>query len=228
MRAVAEHLVIDHGRPFRRRASSSQAGQNIYVPYTLGGETVEVAQVAGHRIPTAGAWIAIEQAVVSGADRRWVLPALWRLRGLRDPALGSGTLPRLEARSRQSKCWRGAKLDCDRPSADRRPWPRPAADHAACKDEHARRAQGRFRGGRLARHRSRRPAPSILAPSLGGALDAARALAEPLISIGKPLDIQITATDGGLDVDVRGSGPVPTKTIAALSRVAEAQVAWPA
>jgi 23S rRNA (uracil1939-C5)-methyltransferase len=43
-----------------------------------------------------------------------------------------------------------------------------------------------------------------------------------LISTGKPLDIQITATETGLDVDVRGSGPVPSKTIAALSRVAEA------
>jgi hypothetical protein len=39
--------------------------------------------------------------------------------------------------------------------------------------------------------------------------------------MGKPLDIQITATETGLDVDVRGSGPVPSKTIAALSRVAE-------
>jgi 23S rRNA (uracil1939-C5)-methyltransferase len=61
----------------------------------------------------------------------------------------------------------------------------------------------------------------ILSPGLDGALDAAWALAEPLISTAKPLDIQITATDTGLDVDVRGSGPVPTITIAALSRVAE-------
>ena len=34
----------------------------------------------------------------------------------------------------------------------------------------------------------------ILDPGLAGALDAAWALAEPLIRIGKPLDIQITAT----------------------------------
>ena len=27
--------------------------------------------------------------------------------------------------------------------------------------------------------------------------------------MGKPLDIQLTATDNGLDVDVRGSGPLP-------------------
>ena len=61
----------------------------------------------------------------------------------------------------------------------------------------------------------------ILDPGLSGALDAAWALAEPLILIGKPLDIQITATDSGLDVDVRGSGPLPTALIATLSRLAE-------
>ena len=60
----------------------------------------------------------------------------------------------------------------------------------------------------------------ILDPGLNGALDAAWALAEPLIGIGKPLDIQITATDGGLDVDIRGSGPLPAAVIATLSQVA--------
>ena len=61
----------------------------------------------------------------------------------------------------------------------------------------------------------------ILDPGLSGALDAAWALAEPLMPTGKPLDIQITATDNGLDVDVRGSGPLPAAMIATLSRVAE-------
>jgi 23S rRNA (uracil1939-C5)-methyltransferase len=61
----------------------------------------------------------------------------------------------------------------------------------------------------------------ILDPGLSGALDAAWALAEPLIVTGKPLDIQITTTDSGLDVDVRGSGPLPTAMIAKLSGLAE-------
>lgn len=61
----------------------------------------------------------------------------------------------------------------------------------------------------------------ILDPGLDGALDAAWALAEPLISMGKPLDIQLTATDVGLDVDVRGSGPLPSALIAKLSGLAE-------
>jgi 23S rRNA (uracil1939-C5)-methyltransferase len=61
----------------------------------------------------------------------------------------------------------------------------------------------------------------ILDPGLSGALDAAWALAEPLISTAKPLDIQITATDSGLDVDVRGSGPLASAMITALSRICE-------
>jgi 23S rRNA (uracil1939-C5)-methyltransferase len=63
----------------------------------------------------------------------------------------------------------------------------------------------------------------ILDPTLHGALDAARALAEVLKPTSKPLDIQITATDGGLDVDIRGSGPLATAMIATLSRLAEQQ-----
>jgi 23S rRNA (uracil1939-C5)-methyltransferase len=61
----------------------------------------------------------------------------------------------------------------------------------------------------------------ILDPAMKGALEAAWALAEPLIRIGKPLDIQITATRNGLDIDVRGSGPLASATITTLSRLAE-------
>lgn len=61
----------------------------------------------------------------------------------------------------------------------------------------------------------------ILAPALDDALDAARALAAMLTPLAKPLDIQITAADNGLDIDVRGTGPLRPQTIAALSRLAE-------
>lgn len=61
----------------------------------------------------------------------------------------------------------------------------------------------------------------ILDPALGGALDAARALAALLKPVAKPLDIQITAADNGLDVDVRGSGPLPPRIVATLSQLAE-------
>lgn len=63
----------------------------------------------------------------------------------------------------------------------------------------------------------------ILAPGLGGALRAAWALAEMLKPAGKPLDIQATATDSGLDIDVRGSGALNAERLSELARIAEAQ-----
>ncbi len=62
----------------------------------------------------------------------------------------------------------------------------------------------------------------ILAKSLDGALKAAWAIAEALGATNRPLDIQVTATDAGLDLDVRGSGPLAAPAIAALARLAAA------
>ena len=62
----------------------------------------------------------------------------------------------------------------------------------------------------------------ILAPGLNGAVRAAWAIAETLKPIGKRLDIQTTATDSGLDVDVRGSGTLNAERLVALARVADA------
>jgi 23S rRNA (uracil1939-C5)-methyltransferase len=61
----------------------------------------------------------------------------------------------------------------------------------------------------------------ILAPALDGAIEASWAIAEALAGQGKPLDIQVTATDAGLDIDVRGSGPLTTMRTADLAAVAE-------
>ena len=61
----------------------------------------------------------------------------------------------------------------------------------------------------------------ILVPGLSGAIDAAWAIAETLKDVRKPLDIQITATDAGMDVDVRGSGAINTKRTSMLAAVAE-------
>jgi 23S rRNA (uracil1939-C5)-methyltransferase len=63
----------------------------------------------------------------------------------------------------------------------------------------------------------------ILAKSLDGAINAAWAIAELLGPTRKPLDIHITATDEGLDVDVRGSGPLTAATMASLARAAQRQ-----
>jgi len=61
----------------------------------------------------------------------------------------------------------------------------------------------------------------ILAPALAGALPAAWAIAQALEPLQKPLDLQFTATDSGLDVDVRGSGTLAASAMAALARIAE-------
>src|SRR5215210_1145920 len=61
----------------------------------------------------------------------------------------------------------------------------------------------------------------VLAPTLDGAIEAAWEIAQTLAPLRKPLDIQFTASDTGLDVDVRGSGPVPPSRAAVLARVAE-------
>jgi 23S rRNA (uracil1939-C5)-methyltransferase len=61
----------------------------------------------------------------------------------------------------------------------------------------------------------------ILAPGLAGAIAAARAIAEALDPIKKPLDIQATATGSGLDIDVRGSGPLSPDRVTALARIAD-------
>jgi 23S rRNA (uracil1939-C5)-methyltransferase len=61
----------------------------------------------------------------------------------------------------------------------------------------------------------------VLAPSLDGAIPAAWAIAETLEPLRKALDIQVTASQTGLDVDVRGSGLLTQPRMSALARIAE-------
>jgi 23S rRNA (uracil1939-C5)-methyltransferase len=62
----------------------------------------------------------------------------------------------------------------------------------------------------------------ILAPALDGSIAAAWAIAEALKPARKPLDIAVTATEGGLDIDVRGSGELNAARAGSLARIAEA------
>jgi 23S rRNA (uracil1939-C5)-methyltransferase len=61
----------------------------------------------------------------------------------------------------------------------------------------------------------------ILSPSMTGAIEATWAIAETIRGSGKPLDVQVTATDNGLDIDVRGSGPLSAEAATRLAAVAE-------
>ena len=63
----------------------------------------------------------------------------------------------------------------------------------------------------------------ILAPQMRGALAAAHAIATSLGAAQRPLDIGVTATFSGLDIDIQGRGPLKPAEAQSLIRVAEAQ-----
>ena len=211
---MVERLLIDHVG-HRGDGVVFDAGGDVYVPYALGGETVEVARVSGH--PDRRRLLTVETAspervaafcphftVCGGCAIQHWLPDRYRA----------------WKRNLVIETLRQAKLDCE---------------VAELIDAHGAGRRRLTLHARLGTHdvlkvgfaaaNSHDIVPvdrcPILDPGLNGALDAAWALAEPLIRIGKPLDMQITATPNGLDVDVRGSGPLPSKMIASLSRLAE-------
>lgn len=214
MPAVAEHLTIDHVGHFGDGVVHAD-GQNVYVPYTLGGETVEVEAVLGH--PDRRRLLKVERA---SPER--VAPFCPHFGVCGGCAIQHWDSERYRAWKRDLvvEVLAQAKLACDvHPLIDAHGVGRRRITLHARMGTHAVLKVGFAAAGT---HDiipvDRCP---ILEPGLSGALDAAWALAEPLISTGKPLDIQITATDTGLDVDVRGSGPLPTKMIGTLSGIAE-------
>jgi 23S rRNA (uracil1939-C5)-methyltransferase len=214
-RGVVERLLIDHvGHRGDGVALTGQAA--IYVPCTLGGETVEVTDVPGHH-----------------PDRRRLLnvekPSPERIQAFCRHFGVCGGCAIQHWQAEHYRAWKHAlvvealkqaKLDCE---------------VAPLIDAHGKGRRRITLHARMGTHDvlkvgfaaasthdiipiDRCP---ILDPALEGALEAAWALAEPSIAAGKPLDIQLTATDNGLDVDIRGSGPLKPAVIAALSRVAE-------
>jgi 23S rRNA (uracil1939-C5)-methyltransferase len=62
----------------------------------------------------------------------------------------------------------------------------------------------------------------LFSSGMASAIPAARALARDLRGLMKPLDIGITATLDGLDVDLRGSGPLQRAEAEKLARTADA------
>lgn len=90
---------------------------------------------------------------------------------------------------------------------------------------HARMEQGQARVGFMAA-RSHKiveiDACPLFAPALAGALPAARAIAQILSARGKPLDIAVTATHEGMDIDLRGAGPLEDHEAGALIKAAQA------
>jgi len=212
---VVERLVIDHVG-HRGDGVALADGQSVYVPYTLGGETVEVAPVPGHH-PDRRHLLQVERA---SPER--VTPFCPHFGTCGGCAIQHWETERYRAWKRDIviETLAQAKLACDvYPLIDAHGLGRRRITL------HARMGTHDILKVGFAAANSHDIIPvdrcPILDPGLSGALDAGWAVAEPLISIGKPLDIQITATDSGLDIDVRGSGPLPAPMIATLSRVAE-------
>jgi 23S rRNA (uracil1939-C5)-methyltransferase len=212
-RAVVENLVIDHVG-HRGDGVAFANGETVYVPYTLPRESVEVAPVHGH--PDRRRLLAVERA--SEARITPFCPHFG--------VCGGCAIQHWDAES--YRAWKRdivvetlaqAKLDCDvSPLIDAHGLGRRRMTL------HARIGTGVLKVG-FAAANSHDIVPidrcPILDPGLNGAIETGWALAESLTGIGKPLDIQITATEGGLDVDVRGSGPLQPAKIATLSRIAE-------
>ncbi|UFZ07217.1 methyltransferase [Bradyrhizobium ontarionense] len=211
---MVERLVIDHVG-HRGDGVSLSSGEALYVPYTLAGETVEAAVIPGH--PDRRKLLAVETpsperiapfcphfGICGGcAIQHWV-PAhyqAWK-------------------RNIVVETLKAARVDCEvAPLVDAHGRGRRRATfHARMGTHDVLRVGFSATGSHDIIPIDRCP---ILDPALDGALEAAWALAEALKPTGKPLDIQATATSNGLDIDIRGSGPLPPPRVAALSAVAE-------
>jgi len=209
---VAEQLVIDHVG-HRGDGVARADGRSVYVPYTLGGEIVEVEPAHGHaeRRHLLGIAQASTERIApfcryfgscgGCAIQHWQIDAYraWKRRIVTDTLKQSGIecevgdLADAHGGGRRRitiHARRGDKLRVGFAAA---------GSHAIVAIDHC----------------------PILDPALHGAFNAAHALADVLKPSNKPLDIQITATDSGLDIDLRGSGPLPIAMISALSRVAQ-------
>ena len=212
---MVERLVIDHVG-HRGDGVAFADGQSIFVPYTLGGEIVEVATVPGHH-PDRRRLLQVERA---SPER--ITPFCQHFGTCGGCAIQHWESGHYQAwkRGLVVETLAQAKIFCDvHPLIDAHGLGRRRITLHARMGTHDVLKVG------FSAANSHDIVPvdrcPILDPGLSGALDAAWAIAEPLKPTGKPLDIQFVATDSGLDVDVRGSGPLPSNMIATLSEVAD-------
>jgi 23S rRNA (uracil1939-C5)-methyltransferase len=215
VRDVVERLIIDHVGHLGDGVAFA-GGDTLYVPYTLGGETVEVDAVPGHH-PDRRRLLQVER---SSPER--IAPICQHFGICGGCAIQHWESERYRAwkRSLVIETLAQAEITCEvQPLIDAHGLGRRRMTLHARLGTHDVLKVG------FAAANSHDIVPvdrcPILDPALDGALDAAWAIAEPLKPTGKPLDIQFTATNAGLDVDLRGSGPLPPAMIVTLSRVAE-------
>jgi 23S rRNA (uracil1939-C5)-methyltransferase len=211
---LVDRLTIDHiGR--QGDGVALTAAGTVYVPYTLPGETVAAEPWPGH--PDRGHLLRVETA--SAARIAPICPHFGVCGGC---ALQHWQTARYRAWKRH------LVVDALRQAGIAAPIDDLIDAHGAGRRRVVLHARGATHGVLevgLSARQAHRIVPidrcPILAPGLAGVIEAAWALAEALRPAGKPLDIQATATDAGIDVDIRGSGPLDPQVSLALARVAE-------
>ena len=211
---MVERLLIDR-LGHRGDGVADGAAGAIYVPGALPGETVEVEDVPGH--PDRRRLLQVE---APSAER--IVPICPHFGVCGGCAVQHWSVARYRAWKRDLvvEALRRAGLDA------------PVAELIDAHGDGRRRAVLHARRGThevlevgFSATRAHRLVAidrcPILAAGLDGAIDAGWAIADALSPADKPLDIQVTATDAGLDIDVRGSGSLTAPLMAALARVAE-------
>lgn len=184
--------------------------QTVYIPYALAGETVR-AEIDGERArlveiiepsPDRVAAICPHYTTCGGCavqTLRMEAYAEWKrdlvVRALNNAGLAADVAPTVDA-------------------------------HGAGRRRvtfHARMEQGRARVGFMAARSHdiiEIDGCPLLAPELSGALPAARDIAQALAARAKPLDILVTATLSGMEIDLRGAGPLEPDDARALTEIA--------
>ena len=186
----------------------------LYVPYALPGESVTAEPVPGH--PDSRHLLRVE---IESPDR---VPAICPHFGVCGGcAIQHWTSERYRAWKRELVVTALAQAGSDAPVDDLVDAHGEGRRRAVL---HARRGTHDVLNVGFAAPRAHHIVPidrcPVLAPGLSAAVKTAWALAEAVTSMRKPLDIHITATDAGLDVDLRGSGPLSPSAHAALVRIA--------
>lgn len=190
------------------------AGERLFVPYTLPGETVEVAR-EGERARLV----------------KIITPSVERIEPI-CPYFGvCGGCALQHWRDDGYRAWKRALVSSALRHGGIETEIAPLIDaHGEGRRRavlHARRGDGKSVTVGFAAKRSHAIVPieqcPVLAPALKRVFDIGRGIAEILSPKEKPLDLHFTATDGGLDLDVRGSGPIEQKMTAALARIAEGE-----
>jgi 23S rRNA (uracil1939-C5)-methyltransferase len=211
---VTERLAIARLGTLGDGICDTPAGP-LYVPYALPGETVAVEQWPGH----ADRRHLVEVEIASPERVAPVCPHFGVCGGC---ALQQWAMPRYRQWKRGLVIEALARVGLDAPVDELIDAHGEGRRRAVF---HARRGPRDLLEVGYAARKSHRVVAidhcPILAPSLGGAIAAAWAIAEEIADARKALDIQVTATEAALDIDLRGSGPLSAVHVAGLAAIAQ-------